>query len=176
MTFLCRKNGDGLYTRPHGHAVEQSTREENLSVGRAMEGVKRGKEQVRTAPRSPRSLQSHCRGQAPSVACWVWEHPYKGIEEIVGINRPRGRFWMKLHAHKGADAMPDPLVGAIVGVDKPRLPARRQGGVVHGIAVVLRGNVTALCPDFQTWLILAPVPEFELIGVGPGCQGEQLMA
>src|SRR5262249_33222940 len=91
-------------------------------------------------------------------------------------NRPRGRFRMKLHAHKGAYAVSDTLVSAIIGVDKPRFPVRRQGGVVHRIAVVLRGDVAAPRPYFQTGLILAPVPEFDLIGVTTGCQGQELMA
>src|SRR5262245_32094930 len=83
---------------------------------------------------------------------------------------------MKLHAHKRAYAMPDSLVRAIIGVYKPRFPVRRQGGVVYRIAVVLGGDVAALCADFQTGLILAAVPEFEFIGLGPGCQGQQLVA
>src|ERR1700740_2532426 len=83
---------------------------------------------------------------------------------------------MKLHAHKGTDAVPDTLVGAIIGVDEPRLPVRRQGRVVYRIAVVLGGDVAAPCPYFQTGLVLATVPEFELIGVGTGCEGQQLMA
>src|SRR5262249_49157883 len=126
--------------------------------------------------RPHRSLTPHCRGEEPSVTCWAWQHPYKSVKEIVGIDWPRGRFRMKLHAHEGADAVPDPLVSAIIGVEKPRLPVRRQGGVVHRIAVVLGGDVAAPCADFQTGLILATVSEFELIGVSPGCQGQQLMA
>ena len=59
------------------------------------------------------------------------------IEEQLGIDRPGRGLGMKLHAHEGTRAVTDAFVGAVVGVDKPRFPARRQRPLIDRIAMVL---------------------------------------
>jgi hypothetical protein len=43
---------------------------------------------------------------------------------------------MKLHAHERLCAVADAFVGAVVGVEEPRLPIRRQRFFVDGVIVI----------------------------------------
>jgi len=81
---------------------------------------------------------------------------------------------MKLHAHKGAYAVPDTLVGAIIGIDKPGFEILWQ--FTDSKAMILRCNIAALSSRHQTGLILTPVTKFEFVGITTSSKCQQLMA
>jgi len=43
---------------------------------------------------------------------------------------------MELHTHKRFRAVADAFVGAVVGVEEPRLPIRRQDFFIDGVTVI----------------------------------------
>src|SRR5439155_8849406 len=67
-------------------------------------------------------------------------------------------------------------VGAIIGVVDPLPPARGERGAVDGVTVVLAGHPAPVRAHLDARLILRAVPEFQLVGVGPGGQREDLAA
>jgi len=56
---------------------------------------------------------------------------------------------MELHAHKRFGAVADAFVGAVVRVEKPRLPIRRQGFFVDG------GGTTLKISDVVGWAVVS---------------------
>ena len=69
----------------------------------------------------------------------------------------------------------DALAGAVVGVDEAYLP-HLHAVAVHGVAVVLAGDVGADAVQVPDGLVDAPVPVFQLVGAAPRRQGRQLVA
>src|SRR4029450_5327967 len=86
------------------------------------------------------------------------------------------RLRMELHGKKWALSVPHSLVCPIIGIEKPRLPARRQSLIVHRIAVVLRRDVTSLRPHLDAGLILATMPVLQFERVGTRRQTKQLVS
>ena len=70
--------------------------------------------------------------------------------------------------------MLDALVSAIIGIEKPGLKAFWD--LADRETVVLSGDIAALRVLHETWLVLAAVPEFHLIGISTCCQRQQLIA
>jgi hypothetical protein len=64
-------------------------------------------------------------------------------------------------------AVPDPLVGPVVGVGEPGKPVCREGVLVHRVAVVLGRDETALGPLQDARLVLTPVAVLELVRFRP---------
>src|SRR5690242_7644826 len=83
---------------------------------------------------------------------------------------------MELHGAKRARGMADALVGPVVGVAEPRLPARGERFLVHGVAVILACDIAAAGVQVDTGLVLAAVAEGEFVCVGAGGQCHDLVA
>ncbi len=81
---------------------------------------------------------------------------------------------MELHAHEGFRAMANAFVGAVVGVEEPWLPIRRQGFFIDGVAVILRGDEAALAADQNARLVLAAMAVFELVRFRAGGERQNL--
>src|SRR5687768_6520711 len=92
------------------------------------------------------------------------------------IHRTRFGFRMELHAHEGKRAVSNTFVRPIIGIHEPRFPSFLQRLDPDGISMVLGCNVTTACSDFYAGLILAAMPELQLIGVGTCGKGQDLMA
>ena len=73
---------------------------------------------------------------------------------------------VELHREPGPRAVDDALVRPIVGIHHQRHPALGQAPLVHGIAMVLRGDVAALRAQVHHGLVHAPVAELHLVGAG----------
>src|SRR2546425_3711053 len=97
------------------------------------------------------------------------------VEQEVGVDRARGRFWMELHAQERALAVPYAFVRAVVEILEPRRPAGGQRPLVHGIAMVLGRDVAARRAHHGARLVLAAVSELELVGVGAGSERQDLV-
>src|SRR5258708_4713057 len=67
-----------------------------------------------------------------------------------------------------------PFIAAIIGVGEPGNKICWQH--TNGKAMILRGNIATLCIVQETGLVLAPMPELQLIGIAACCQCQQLMA
>src|SRR5262249_1016956 len=96
------------------------------------------------------------------------------VEEELGIGWARGGLGVELDASERLGAVPDPLVGPVVGVEEPGEPVLGEAVLVYRVAVILRGDVTALAATEDTGLVLPPVAVLQLVRLRPGCQGQDL--
>src|SRR5579885_3196675 len=113
---------------------------------------------ARTPPGSARSALALLRSRHATPALRPWCHAVHAacawrrgaalaepIQEIVDqaaqVLGAGVRLGVELHRAKRLASVPDALVGAVVGVAEPGLPAGGQRLLVHAIAVVLAGDV-----------------------------------
>jgi hypothetical protein len=73
--------------------------------------------------------------------------------------RTAGSFGVELDGEEGFGDMLAALIGAIVGVDKQRLPSWLEAVGINRKPVVLRGDVTAFVLKIDARLVLATIAE-----------------
>src|SRR5689334_20844930 len=104
----------------------------------------------------------------------------EGLDELVeekgGVERARRGLGVELDAHERTRAMADTLIGTVVEVAEPRLPVARQALLVDRIAVVLRGDEAPGGAHAAARLVLTPMAELELVGIGASGQRQDLVA
>src|ERR1051326_3362540 len=98
----------------------------------------------------------------------------KRVENPFGILRAWCRFRVKLYREKGKLLMLHAFIAAIIGIDKPGIEGGRQN--TDGKAMILCRNIAALRIMQETGLVLAPVAEFQLIGIAAAGKCQKLMA
>ena len=81
---------------------------------------------------------------------------------------------MELRGEEGLRNVPDALVGSVVQVDKERFPVRRQRRRIHGISVVLGGNVAAVRAHAAHGLVVAAMAVRQLERLRARRQGHEL--
>src|SRR5262249_40100219 len=102
-------------------------------------------------------------------------HRQKLIKQVLGVHRTRTSLRMELNAAERFGFVPNAFVGAIVGVGKPRKPPARQRAFIDRKAMVLTRNEAAVGSMQNTRLVLAPVAIFQLVSLGSGGEGEDLV-
>src|SRR2546426_3503378 len=98
------------------------------------------------------------------------------VEEEVRIRWPRSRLRMELDTVEWPILVTNAFIRPIVSVHKPLVPVRGQCRWVHGVAVILRGDVAAFLSCCDTGLVLPSMSEFQLERVPAGCQRQDLGA
>jgi hypothetical protein len=103
-------------------------------------------------------------------------HPQETAEGAAGIVGSGRSFRVVLETEDGQGAVPEALHGAVrkVPVGHPQL--RGQGGLVHGEAMVLGGDLHLVGVQVEHRLVRPPVAEFQLEGAGPEGLAQQLVA
>jgi hypothetical protein len=84
-------------------------------------------------------------------------------------------FRVELRAADGFAHVAKPLVGAVVQVREPGLPIAGEGIGVHGVSMVLAGDVAMAGEFIAHGLVLAAVTVLEFEGLAAGGQSEHLM-
>ena len=83
------------------------------------------------------------------------------VEQERCVLGPGAGLWMELDRECPQVRIVDALAGAVVGVDEADLP-HRQAGTVHGVAMILAGDVGADAVQVPDGLIDPPVAVFSL--------------
>ena len=99
----------------------------------------------------------------------------KLVKQKSRVLGPGACFRMKLDPEKRPITGTNPFVGAVIDVDKPGFPFRGQGLLVHGVTMVLTGDVATPRNEILDRLINAPMPIGQFIGVAAGGQRQQLI-
>ena len=82
---------------------------------------------------------------------------------------------MELRGEEGSTGVGDTLVTVIIGVEEEGLPVGRQRVAVHGVPVVLRGDVAFGGAQVDAGLVHAAVAVFHLVRLGTARQSQKLI-
>lgn len=97
------------------------------------------------------------------------------VEEELGVAGTGSRLGVELDGEHGALGRVDSLIGAVVGIDEELPPSRLQSRDVHGVSVVLRGDVAATRDERGTGNVGSTVSVLELEGRGSRGASEKLV-
>jgi hypothetical protein len=98
------------------------------------------------------------------------------VKEVLGILRPAHVLGMELNRGDRLQGVDQALVGAIIHIAKVRSPARRKGGLINGVPVILRGDHSFPCDEVQRRLVVTAVPVLQLVGARTRSQAKEEIA
>lgn len=90
----------------------------------------------------------------------------KYIEQELGIGGATSSFWVELRREKRLGLMDNTLIAVVVCVGEQRLPVRREGSIIDGVAVVLGGDESFVGQTVDDRLVLTSVTEGQFNGLG----------
>ena len=102
-------------------------------------------------------------------------HLNKAIKKEAGIPGAGAGLRMELNSEAVLLRIVQSFAAAVVGVDIGQPGDARHGIAVHGIAVILAGDVASTGGAVLHRLVAAPVAVFQLIGFSAHGQGHELM-
>lgn len=97
------------------------------------------------------------------------------VEQVGRVERAALGLRVELRAEDGAGLVDHALVGAVVEVDEVLLPLAGHRGGVHGVTVVLRGDVALAGGEVKGRDVVGAVAVLHLDGAGTGSKGEELV-
>jgi hypothetical protein len=110
------------------------------------------------------------------LAVLVLLHAVKiDVEEVGRVERATLGFGMELGAEDGARLVNHTLVAGVVQVDEVWLPVRGQSGCIHGVTVVLAGDVAATSSQVESRDVVGTVTVLQLDGASASSQSKELV-